>query len=154
MDGSLIRPIDFMENKYEALVGGTRLGHDFLASNNGGHEFGIMGGIGEQVVVSGGYNGMSTVNGFSNIHDGNSAISFMDQRMFLPYEGNYDHHQNEMDVKPNTKLLSLEWQDQGCTSDVGKDSSFGYHVNGSLSSWSGHGMMGGHFQPSTTNSLV
>lgn len=161
--GSLVRPIDFMESKYEALMGGTR-GHDFLGSgiNGGGSDqFGVLGGIGDHH----GYNGMSSVPfgmTSNDIHEGNysSGIGFMDHRLLLPYDhhGNHEqhnHHQSGlMDVKPNPKLLSLEWQDQGCTSDAhGKDTSFGYNVNGggTLGSWSG--MMTG-FQPSTTNSLV
>ncbi|KNA25740.1 hypothetical protein SOVF_004030 [Spinacia oleracea] len=191
--GGLIRPIDFMECKYEGLVGGGggggggNRGHDFMGSNsnnnnsttNGSEQFGIMGGIG-------GYNGnfnspfgvFNTTNDIHH-HDGSLGISFMDQRMLLPYDGNnhnhhhhHHHHQNGMDdVKPNPKLLSLEWQDQGCgggtttttttttntSSDHnggGKDSPYGYHMNGggaTLGSWTG--LMGG-FQSPTTNSLV
>uniref|UniRef100_A0A5B7AJ44 Dof zinc finger protein n=1 Tax=Davidia involucrata TaxID=16924 RepID=A0A5B7AJ44_DAVIN len=105
-------PIDFMENKYEALMGG--LG-DFHAHCS---PFGMS--------IDGG------------------AGPFM-----LPnYEGN--ENQNAMvDVKPiHSKLLTLEWQDQGC-SDAGKDS-FGYSLNG-LGSWSG--LMNG-YGSSATNPLV
>ncbi|KAJ6676672.1 DOF ZINC FINGER PROTEIN DOF1.4-RELATED [Salix viminalis] len=80
--------------------------------------------------------------------DGNSG-TFMEtcQRLMLPYDQGNDHDQNPIDVKPNTRLLSLDWQDQGC-SDVGKDS-FGYLNN--LGSWTG--MMNG-YGSSTTNNLV
>ncbi|PON36904.1 hypothetical protein PanWU01x14_324570 [Parasponia andersonii] len=79
--------------------------------------------------------------------DGTSTGTFMDtyQRIMMPYKGNED--QNGIDVKPNTKLLSHDWQDQGC-SDTGKDS-FGY-LNG-LGSWSG---VMNCYGPSTTNPLV
>lgn len=165
--GGLIRPIDFMESKYEGLVGGGSRGHDFMGGTTHGNEqFGLMGGSG-----IGGYNstfggiyssnspfGVSSTNDIH--HDGTSGISFMDQRLLLPYDGNNDHHHHQtgVDVKPNPKLLSLEWQDQGCatttTTDphAGKDSSFGYNMNGStLGSWTG--LVGG-FQTPTTNSLV
>uniref|UniRef100_A0A2P2J2C7 Uncharacterized protein n=1 Tax=Rhizophora mucronata TaxID=61149 RepID=A0A2P2J2C7_RHIMU len=82
--------------------------------------------------------------------DGNSAAGTLmetSQRLMLPYDqGN--NVQDAIDVKPNAKLLSLEWQDQGC-SDGGKDS-FGYLDN--LGTWSGNMMNG--YGPSTTNSFV
>ncbi|XP_074316260.1 dof zinc finger protein DOF5.6-like [Silene latifolia] len=182
MEGGFLRPIDLMESKYEGLVGGNlNRGHDFMggSSSNGGHEFGIIGGIGDHHLGgnnnNGGYNGLtntfgginicSTNNnspyGISNshdqIHDGNLGIGFMDQRLLLPFDGNDDNnHQNGVDVKPNPKLLSLEWHDQGYNNNpnvIGKNnnSSYGYNVNDTLNSWTG--MMGG-FQSSTTNSLV
>lgn len=79
--------------------------------------------------------------------EGNSRNFNVDtcQRLVLPDEANQD--QNTIDVKPNLKILSLDWKDQGC-SDAGKDS-FGYH-NG-LGSW--NGVMNNH-GPSTTNHLV
>lgn len=135
------RPIDFMESKLEAIVGNSR-NYDFMGN---GHELGMVGGIG----------------GFShglapNVHglcspfgmplDGNGG-TLMDtcQRLMLPYED----HENAIDVKPNTKLLSLDWQDQGCNSDqVGKDT---YGYLGNLGSWTG--MMNG-YGSSATNSLV
>lgn len=166
--GGLIRPIDFMESKYEGLVGGGNRGHDFMGGNthNGSEQFGLMGGIGGYNGTFGGIYSSNSPFGVSSTtthdihHDGSSGISFMDQRLLLPYDGNNDHHhhQSGVDVKPNPKLLSLEWQDQGCatatTSDHNgaKDSSFGYNMNGAtLGSWTG--LMGG-FQSPTTNSLV
>lgn len=164
--GGLIRPIDFMESKYdnEGLVGGGSRGHDFMGNNatNGSHQFGLMGDIG-------GYNTNPNTS-FGGIYssslpfDGNNpGISFMDQRLLLPFDGinsndhHHHHHQSGVDVKPNPKLLSLEWQHQGCTTttsdNAAKDPSYGgYNMNGTtLNSWSG--LMGG-FQSPTTNSLV
>ncbi|PPD79629.1 hypothetical protein GOBAR_DD23431 [Gossypium barbadense] len=47
-------------------------------------------------------------------------------RITFPYAANEDQHAT--DVKPNTKLLSLDcWQDQGC-SDAGKDT-YGFFNN-------------------------
>ncbi|GAB4845687.1 hypothetical protein Ancab_039090 [Ancistrocladus abbreviatus] len=149
------RPIDFMESKFEGLVGniGTVRGYNFMG---GGTDFGIVGGIGDM-----GHHGLAhNFNGFCSPFgvsvDENGSNTFMDtcQRLMLPYHGNDHDHQgtSSMDVKPNTKLLSLEWQDQGCSSDhaAGKDS-FGYNVNG-LTSW-GTSIMNG-YGPSTTNPLV
>ncbi|KAK4264335.1 hypothetical protein QN277_025531 [Acacia crassicarpa] len=70
------------------------------------------------------------------------------------YHGN-DEDQNVgamiHDVKPNHKMLSLEWQDhhQVC-SDAGKDP-FGYINTTTLGSWTG--MING-YGPSTTNPLI
>ncbi|KAL9227457.1 hypothetical protein vseg_003142 [Gypsophila vaccaria] len=198
-NGGLLRPVDFMESKYESLVGGNfNRGFDFMGGSN---EFGVVGGIiGDNHLGNhtnnntnnGGYNGLTSNFGGINIsssntstspllfnlssshdhdhdhnhyhhdhvNDGNLGMSFMDQRLLLPYDGNDSnnnnngHHQNGLDVKPNPKLLSLERQDQGCNSNVvgRNNSSYGYNVNDTLGSWTG-GMMGG-FQSSTTNSLI
>ncbi|KAK6924849.1 Zinc finger, Dof-type [Dillenia turbinata] len=139
-------PIDFMESKIEALVGNSR-NHDFMGSGDLG-------------MVGGGLAGdhMGHVLGLNNFHglfspfamgnlEGNSG-SYVDtsQRLMLPYESNED--QNGMDMKPNSKLLSLDWHDQGC-SDGGRDS-FAYLNN--LGSWT-TGMING-YGSSTTNPLV
>ncbi|KAK9684738.1 hypothetical protein RND81_10G228400 [Saponaria officinalis] len=181
--GGLLRPIDFMESKYEGLVGGgLNRGFDFIGGSNninGGHEFGILG-VGDHHLGNnnGGYNGLNSTFGGINIsssnnnsplfnlsnshdqhhhhiHEGNLGISFMDQRLLLPYDGNDENnsHQNGVDVKPNPKLLSLERQDLGCNSNVGKNnSSYGYNnVTDTLGSWTS---MMGNFQSSATNSLM
>ncbi|KAA8540816.1 hypothetical protein F0562_024779 [Nyssa sinensis] len=133
------RPMDFMESKYETLLGSSR-NYDFMGSG----ELGIMGSLGEmnhELVANFPPFGMSI--------DGNNGGPFMDtcQRFMFPYGGNHENH-HAMDVKPNTKLLTLQLQDnQGC-SDAGKDS-FGY-LNG-LGSWTG--LMNG-YGSSTTNPLV
>lgn len=136
------RPIDFMESKLEAIVGSSR-NYDFMGNN----ELGMVGGLGNL-----GHHGLTP-----NVHnlcspfgmslEGNGG-TFIDtcQRLMLPYDANED--QNAIDVKPNTKMLSLDWQDQGC-SDVGKDT-FGYLGNLGPS-WSG--MMNG-YGSSAANSLV
>ncbi|GAV63789.1 zf-Dof domain-containing protein [Cephalotus follicularis] len=133
------RPIDFMESKLEAIVGSSR-NHDFI----GNGDLGMVNGGLEMV-----HQGLApnyqnyACSPFGMALDGNGG-SFMDtcQRLMLPYEGHEDP--NAIDVKPSTKRLSLEWQDQY----AGKDT-YGYLNN--LGSWSG--MINGYGQ-STTNPLV
>ncbi|KAM6548224.1 hypothetical protein CsatB_019900 [Cannabis sativa] len=171
------RPIDFMDTKFEALVGNSSGSYDFMGNNIG--DLG-MAGMGLGIIGGGGgthhhhhhhphHHGMVLEPNFSNNGlcsppfgmslDGTSTGTFMDtcQRIMLPYEGNNNNnnnnnhevdHQNGMDVKPNPKLLSLEWQDQQGCSNAGKDS-FGY-LNG-LGSWSG---VMNNYGPSTSNPLV
>ncbi|RVX18435.1 Dof zinc finger protein DOF5.6 [Vitis vinifera] len=135
------RPIDFMEGKFEAIVGSSR-NHDFM----GNCELG-MGGLGDMSHGGLAPNFHGLCSPFGVTLDANGG-NFMDtcQRLMLPYEGNVE--QNAMDVKPNTKLLSLDWQDQGC-SDAGKES---FVYLNSLGSW--NGMMSNGYGPSTTNPLV
>jgi len=137
------RPIDFMDSKLEALVGSSR-NYDFM----GNGDLGMVSGLGDTSHHHGlAPNFSDLCSPFGMSLDGNSG-TFMEtcQRLMLPYvQGNND--QNAIDVKPNTKLLSLDWQDQGC-SDGGKDT-FGYLNN--LGSWTG--MMNG-YGSSTTNTLV
>ncbi|XP_008239769.1 PREDICTED: dof zinc finger protein DOF5.6 [Prunus mume] len=142
------RPIDFMESKLEAIVGNAR-NYDFMGN---GADLGMMGGLANNMGgESSFHHGLCSPFGMSSF-DGQNG-NFMDtcQRLMLPYDHqashDQDHHQNGMDVKPNTKLLSLEWQDQGC-SDHGKES-FGY-LNG-LGSWTN---VMNNYGPSTTNPLV
>ncbi|XP_068305521.1 dof zinc finger protein DOF5.6-like [Pyrus communis] len=156
MDNSNPRPIDFMESKLEAIVGNAR-NYDFMGN---GSDLGMMGGFGNNMGgVSHGLDHQSSFHhhGLCSSPFGMSSLdvqngNFMDscQRLMLPYDqaNHEDHHQiNAMDVKPNTKLLSLEWQDQGC-SDHGKES-FGY-LNG-LGLWTN---VMNNYGPSTTNPLV
>ncbi|PSR89580.1 Dof zinc finger protein like [Actinidia chinensis var. chinensis] len=124
-------PIDFMESKYEV---GSSINHDFM----GNSDLGMMGHIGL------GPNFHSFCSPFGMSLDGNTSTGpFVDtcQRLMLPYEVNQD--QNSIDVKPNTKVLALEWQDQVCSDG-------GYNLNG-LGSWGG--LMNG-YGTSTTNPLV
>ncbi|EXB87891.1 Dof zinc finger protein [Morus notabilis] len=172
-DQNVPRPaIDFMESKLEAIVGNSRNNYDFMGSNNNhnngtsGHDLGMVG-VGLGNFGGGGTSTSSTHHHGSfepNFHgicppfgmslDGNNGNgTFMDtcQRLMLPYEANDQDGQNGiLDVKPNAKLLSLDWQDQGCSGDhhAGKDS-FGY-ING-LGSWSN---VINNYGPSTTNPLV
>ncbi|KAL3529540.1 hypothetical protein ACH5RR_008862 [Cinchona calisaya] len=133
-------PIDFMQSKYEASVGNSSRNHDFL----GNGDMGIL-----NCDISSPAGMISSAPNFHNFCtspfgmslDGNPAGTVM-----LPCETHDD--QNGMDVKPNAKLLSLEWHEQGC-SDAGKDS-FGYY-NGVGSSWPG--LMNG-YGTSATNPLV
>ncbi|XP_015946036.1 dof zinc finger protein DOF5.6 isoform X1 [Arachis duranensis] len=94
--------------------------------------------------LNGGGCGNNSVNNVGNSYIMDSSSS-CHERMMLTYDD--DNNNATIDVKPNPKLLSLEWQDHGC-SDAGKDS-FGYlHSHGS---WSG--MING-YGSSTTNPLV
>ncbi|PIA61955.1 hypothetical protein AQUCO_00200150v1 [Aquilegia coerulea] len=133
------RQFEFMESKFGNLMGNHR-NHDFMSTDLG--------------LVS----GLSHANHelTSNFHDQFShyGISFngtngniMDtcQRLMLPFDGSEDP--NAIEMKPNKQLLSLDWQDQGC-SEVGKES-FAYY-NG-MGSW--NGLMNG-YGSSTTNPLV
>ncbi|XP_043806097.1 dof zinc finger protein DOF5.6 isoform X2 [Manihot esculenta] len=139
------RPVDFMESKLEAIVGSSR-NYDFM----GNGEMGMVSGLGDMSHqgLAPNFHGICSPFGISV--DGNNG-TFMEtcQRLMLPYDhqGNNDE-QNTIDVKPNTKLLALEWQDQACT-DGGKDT-FGYLNN--LGSWTG--MMNGYGSSTTTNPLV
>ncbi|KAK2967173.1 hypothetical protein RJ640_005217 [Escallonia rubra] len=132
------RAINFMETKYET-------NYDFV-ENGGTLELGMMGGYGSGPNVHGQF-----YPHFGMPHDGSTAGNFMDtcHRLTYPnYQGNEDQSIS-LDVKPNAKLLSLEWQDQGCNPDAGKDT-FGYFGSG-LGSWTG--LMNG-YGSSTNNPLV
>lgn len=105
------QPIDFMETNYkiEEYMGNADMG--MLGFG------GMVGDMGQN----------------SNLH------GYMDgyQRLMLPYEGNEDQT-GAMDVKPNNKILTLDWHDQG------------YNING-LGSWGG--MING-YGSSAPNPLV
>ncbi|GAB2289512.1 hypothetical protein Dimus_023822 [Dionaea muscipula] len=183
----LLQPIDFMESKLEGVIGNNSTsvaargdqGHDHFVGN--GNDFGILG---DQVGDLGTPQGL-LVNSFRGLcsppfghvsidhENNNSSTAFLDnfQRLMLPYDddGNNigqdhdpssccaptDHH----DVKPNTKLLSLEWQDhdhQGSSAmyPAGKDL-FGYNIVNNLASWNGGGItINGYGSSGTANSLV
>ncbi|CAN4088132.1 unnamed protein product [Withania somnifera] len=145
--------IDFMESKYEALVGSTSAAtsrnQDLFLGN--GDTIGMMmsttstGGLDHDNIVA------------QNFPFGVNTSMTMDNAnnfgMLLPYENN-NHHEvlqniNTIDVKPNPKILSLEWHDQASN----KESSFGYYSSsGSLGSWTG--LMNGCYGSSATNPLV
>ncbi|XP_057442946.1 dof zinc finger protein DOF5.6 [Lotus japonicus] len=156
------RPIDFMESKLEGIIGssGSR-NFDFFGNSH--HDMGMAVGLGDHH-MSGTQNGMPpnfhglcspSFGGMSfdgvGSHNNNNGAYLMDscQRLMLPYDhaNDQDHNEASIDVKPNPRLLSLEWQDQGC-SDAGKES-YGY-LNGP-GSWTG-GMMNGY--GSSTNPLI
>ncbi|KAJ8563264.1 hypothetical protein K7X08_031716 [Anisodus acutangulus] len=120
-------PIGFMESKYEALMGNTSRNQDFIGNVDAGEmdNFGI-----NTPNFQGGF--CST---FGLPMDGNNFGTI-----------NYEGQNITMDVKPNPKILSLEWHDQGC-SNAGNKESFGY-LNGGLGSWTGG------YGSSATNPLV
>ncbi|KAK7291630.1 hypothetical protein RIF29_06934 [Crotalaria pallida] len=155
--GALGNP-NFMESKYNVgMIENPRpSSRNFDFFGNG--DVGI--GLGDHVS---GYNGLLPTNyqglcfGGMSLNDGNNSNGgtnyLMDtcQRLMLPYDTS-DHNQNNGsidDVKPNPKLLSLEWQDQSNYSDAGGKEPFGYG-NGS-GSWTS--VMNG-YGSSTTNPLV
>lgn len=119
------RPIDFVESKY-----------DFMGIGSGD--------VGN--IVAPNFHALNSPFGMGM--DGSGGL-MMDtcQRLMLPYHE--DH--GAMDVKPNTKLLALEWQDQGFSTshDQSKDT-FGY-VNTLGSSWGG--LING-YGSSSTNPLL
>ncbi|KAH0659366.1 hypothetical protein KY289_028114 [Solanum tuberosum] len=121
-------PIDFMDSKYQAFVGTTSTrNQDFLGNVNVGA--GLINGYGEMDNSGIGphYNG-----GFCSSAFG---MPNMNGNIF-----NYEGQNITMDVKPNPKILSLEWHDQG-------------YLNGGLGTWSGL-MNNGYGSTTTTNSLV
>lgn len=148
-----IRPIDFMESKLEGIIGSSSRNFDFF----GNSDMGMAVGLGDHH-MNGGQNELppnfhalcAPAFGAMSLDGGNNNGGYiMDscQRLMLPYGASNEDHNASIDVKPNPKLLSLEWQDQGC-SDAGKES-FGY-LSGP-GSWTG--MMNG-YGSSTTNPLV
>ncbi|KAK1363097.1 Dof-type domain-containing protein [Heracleum sosnowskyi] len=159
------RPIDFMDNKYENQA---IISHNFMGN---GDNLGMMSnGINDHHFQTFQGNAASSASTFIPTPygmslDGNSSTNnyggaFMDtcQRLMLP---NYEENQNEgvgVEVKPDTKLLALEWQlqDQSSCADqisAAKDNhhSFGY-LNAGLGSWNA-GLMNG-YGTSATNPLV
>ncbi|KAF8390423.1 hypothetical protein HHK36_024949 [Tetracentron sinense] len=131
------RPIDFMESKIDAILGNSSRNHDFM----GNSEMGFVGGL-----ESSNLQNLYSPFGISLDHRNNG--SFMDtcHRLMLPFGGT--EGSNAIDMKPNNKLLTLDWQEQGCSDQIGKDS-FGF-LNG-LGSWTG--AMNG-YGSSATNPLV
>lgn len=137
------RQFDFMESKLGNLFG-TQRNHDFM----GNTDLGLVSGLGHHA----GHHDLT-----SSFHDqyshygisfnGNNGQQIMDtcQRLMLPFDAT--EGPNAVEMKPNKQLLSLDWQDQGCT-EVGKES-YGYY-NG-MGTW--NGLMNG-YGSSTTNPLV
>ncbi|KAK6148375.1 hypothetical protein DH2020_019287 [Rehmannia glutinosa] len=117
-------PIDFMENKYENLIGG----HDGLIMGNGENFGGIMQNPNNNNNFHGNICAPFGLSAFDhgNVNSSTGANIFEScQRFMLPYDQNQIHREVD-DVKPNAKILSLEWheqqQQQACNSDAGKDS--------------------------------
>ncbi|XP_009765174.1 dof zinc finger protein DOF5.6-like [Nicotiana sylvestris] len=154
--------IDFMEGKYEALVGCTSSrNQDFLGNGDigmistptgFGHDINSHGNI---IAPNFAFGMATTMDAGNNFGTTEMDSSHHHQRLMLStYENNQHEEQiiNAVDVKPNPKILSLEWHDQvlGC-SDAGKES-FGYYSSvGGLGSWTG--LMNG-YGSSATNPLV
>ncbi|KAJ8559862.1 hypothetical protein K7X08_003920 [Anisodus acutangulus] len=129
-------PIDFMESKYEAFMATTSRNQDFAGNVD---TTGMINGYGE--MDNSGINAL-------NFHGGLCST------FGLPMDGsiNYEGQNIAMDVKPNPKILSLEWHDQGCSNaGIGNKESFGY-LNGGLGSWTG--LMNNGYGSSARNPLV
>lgn len=155
------QPIDFMDTKMEAIVGNghynnhTNTDHLTMVGGLSGDHHHHHHIAAAAAAAAAGSHGMSpNFHGFCSPYglslDGNTT---MGQGMMIPYEHdqpNEEHDPNSaIDVKPNTKILALEWQDQGCSEKV--ESYHGY-INGiGSSSW--NGMMNG-YGTSTTNPLM
>ncbi|KAJ8771792.1 hypothetical protein K2173_026969 [Erythroxylum novogranatense] len=133
------RPTDFMENKLEAIVGSSR-NYDFMGN---GHI--AMVGLGDTSHhgLPPKFHGIDSPFGMSAIDGNGGNLIETCQRLILPYDQG-----NDVDMKPNPKLLSLEWQNQAY-SDGGKDS-FGYLNN--FGTWSSSMING--YGSSTSNQLV
>ncbi|XP_038990362.1 dof zinc finger protein DOF5.6 isoform X2 [Phoenix dactylifera] len=115
--------LDLMDTKFGAMLGSSR-GHIFMG------EAGV--GLGEAshgFALGAGFHGVSPL-GFSA--DGNhGALVEACQRLTLPFEA--QEEPNAAEVKPDSRILSLEWQDQ-CCADAGHESG-GYSNN--LGLWAG-----------------
>ncbi|XP_020231769.1 dof zinc finger protein DOF5.6 [Cajanus cajan] len=145
------RPIDFVESRLDDMnmIRSSTRNFDLLENSDVSVGGGV--GVGDVSGYSGlplSYQALSSSPAFGGMSlDGsirNVGTYIMDscQRFMLPCDGGDNSLNGSIDVKPNPKLLSLEW-DQGC-SDAEKVS-LGY-LNGS-GSWIGYGS-------SATNPLV
>ncbi|XP_028769928.1 dof zinc finger protein DOF5.6-like [Neltuma alba] len=137
---------------------GLMMENSRLMETNFGGINNVMGNIGDTGIadqINYGRNGLLAQNFqgfggnmcyFDGYNSNGGAYSTLDSF----YHGSEDQNVGGIipDVKPNPKLLSLEWQDQGC-SDAGKEP-FGY-INTTLGSWTG--MING-YGPSTTHPLI
>ncbi|KAJ0989078.1 hypothetical protein J5N97_007434 [Dioscorea zingiberensis] len=123
---SQVNGLDLMDGKFGAMLGSSR-GHMFM----NGCDVGVGGDHVNQVFNNG-------VNPFGfSVEGSHGAFAEACQRLALPF-GGHEEDSNAIEVKPASRVLSLDWQDQGC-SDVGRDS-FGY--SSGLGLWTG--MIGGH----------
>ncbi|XP_017216134.1 dof zinc finger protein DOF5.6 [Daucus carota subsp. sativus] len=154
------RPIEFLDSKYENEA---IMSHDFMG--NGDH-LGIMSNGADHHFPTFQGNASTTSTFIPTPYgmslDGNASYSYggalMDtcHRLMLP-NPSFEEHQEQggggggdVEVKPDTKLLALEWQQDQSS---GKDNhhSFGYQ-NAGLGSWNA-GLMNG-YGSSATNPLV
>ncbi|PIN15513.1 hypothetical protein CDL12_11847 [Handroanthus impetiginosus] len=154
-DLQLAFPEQIQFSSYHAAGGLFNPGNaGFLLENNPGAPIDLMGNgegyFGNMNYAPFGF--CDDANGMNYSGAGGSMILESCQRLMLPYDQNHgnnevDHH----DIKPDSKVLSLEWHDhqQACNSDAGKES-FGYNFGG-LGSWTG--LMNG-YGSSATNPLV
>ncbi|KAL8042003.1 hypothetical protein ABFX02_09G022000 [Erythranthe guttata] len=155
-------PIDFMDNKYDDF-GGMMITGAGGANNAEDHNA-----VTSAVNFHGFPFGLSS--SFLDHHHGSSnsaPINILEscQRLMLPYDNpnqnqnhnhdynnhNHNHNNNHevIDVKPNSKILSLEWNDYH--NHHHHQQSTGYNFGG-LGSWTG--LMNGYGSNPATNPLV
>lgn len=141
--GNHPRHVDFMKDRLDVGLGSSRT-YGFMGSSDLGH---LGGGVGDMShgFTSSSNHGSCSPYGFSM--DGSQQAPYMGigEKMLHPFGGGEDP--NAIDMKPSNRLLSLEWEEQGC-SEVQRDP-LGHLMNG-LGSWSG--ATNGY--PSTTHPLV
>ncbi|EOA13547.1 hypothetical protein CARUB_v10026609mg [Capsella rubella] len=170
------RPIDFLDSKFDHMGVNNdnlvRVDHgsngDHHHHHHNNHHMGLNHGLGlNNNNNNGGFNGISP--GSNGNGGGLMDISACQRLMLSNYDHQHYNHQEDhqrvttiTDVKPNPKLLSLDWQQDQCYSNgggnggVGKSDGGGYggggYINGLGSSW--NGLMNGYGSSTKTNSLV
>ncbi|CAN8251833.1 unnamed protein product [Cochlearia groenlandica] len=155
------RPIDFLDNKFDLM--GMSNDHNMVMVDHGSngdhhhhhHHMGLNHGLG---LNTNNYNG-----GFHGISQGNGGGGgLMDistgQRLMRSYYDNHNHEDHQrvttlMGVKPNPKMLSVDWtQDQGYSNLGGKSDVGGGYINGLGSTW--NGLMNSYGSSTKSNSMV
>ncbi|KAF5203405.1 Dof zinc finger protein pbf [Thalictrum thalictroides] len=121
------RQVDFVESKFDAILGNSR-SHDFMGSN----DLGLVGGLGDFGASYGfthNFHELYSTFGIS-LNENNGFSMETNQRPMLSFESDLVPNATEMKQK---KSLSLDWPDHGYSEEVERDS-IG-HL-GSLGSWS------------------
>ncbi|KAI4319078.1 hypothetical protein MLD38_032723 [Melastoma candidum] len=154
-------PIDFM-------VGGD---HPSPHTNDQIHQLGL--GRDVMGVNPSGFHGICSpfgiipIEGHPNSCGGSRNSWFIEnfQKLMLPYnqgqglgndQGDRRYQTAAVDAKPNSRMQSLEWQqDHNCSADAGKNTAvFGYFKGLGSSTWSGGMMMNDYNSSPPTNPLV
>ncbi|KAL7098527.1 hypothetical protein ACP275_09G023000 [Erythranthe tilingii] len=160
-------PIDFMDNKYDDFGGMMITGGGGGANNNAEDHNAVT----SAVDFHGFPFGLSSsfLDHHHHVSSNSAPINILEscQRLMLPYDNhnqnqnhinqnhdynnhNHNHNNNHevIDVKPNSKILSLEWNDYH---NHHHQQSNGYNFGG-LGSWTG--LMNGYGSNPATNPLV
>ncbi|KAL8118333.1 dof zinc finger protein DOF5.6 [Apium graveolens] len=160
-------PTSFIDSKYNAFLGTNPnprpidfMGHNFMGN---GDDLGIMsngmndhfqtfqGNVSTSAFVPTPY-GMSVDGNTSYNNYAGGAFMETCQRLMLP---NYEENEGNVggvEVKPDTKLLALEWQQDQISVAKDNQHSFGY-LDAGFGSWSA-GLMNNGYASSATNPLV